>query len=85
MRITQFILPILLAAGMLLLAIFIIVASKNHKEDKGIEPNYMAFFILGICLFPMGILLWMGMDNPGFLGIAGLGFVYLIVSLTHNR
>lgn len=80
---TPFIPPSLVVIG-LLLAIFIFVASKNHKESGSIEPNYMAFFILGICLFVVGIILWYVMNNLAFLGIAILGFVNLVISLAHT-
>lgn len=84
MMITPYILPGLVTIGMLLLTIFIFIASKNHKVASTIEPNYMAFFILGICLFAVGIILWYVMNNLAFLGIAVLGFVNLIISLAHT-
>ena len=81
--ITPYALPGLLAVGMLL-AVFIFIVSRKHKASGTIEPNYMAFFILGICLFPVGIILWYVMHDLAFLGIAVLGFVNLIVSLAHT-
>lgn len=82
--ITAYVLPVLLTIGVLILTVFIYSASKKHMVNSTIEPNYLAFFILGICLFPVGIILWYVTHNLAFLGIALLGFINLIVSLAHT-
>ena len=42
------------------------------SETRSGNPNRMSGYYLGICIAlfsPMGIILWLTLDNPGFLGI----------------
>jgi len=70
---------IIIALGVIVL--FIVI--KKKKEGKYIEPDYRAFFVLGICLLPMGLILMIAI-TPGFLGFAGLGIIYMIIGLSHR-
>ena len=61
----------------------VLIAIKMKKEGKYPEPDYRAFFILGICLLPMGIV-FVTTVNPGFMGFTGLGAIYMIIGLAHR-
>jgi len=79
--------PIIVILTVIALALGIIVlviALKKKKEGKYPEPDYRAFFILGTCLLPVGVPLWISTNNPGLLGISGLGAVYIIIGLAHR-
>lgn len=59
------------------------IVMKKKKEGKYIEPDYRIFFILGICFLPMGTIVMITV-SPGFIGITGLGIVYMIIGLSHR-
>ena len=78
--------PIIVFITVIVLALGIIVlfiALKRKKEGKYPEPDYRAFFILGICLLPIGIV-FISTVNPGFIGFTGLGLIYMIIGLAHR-
>lgn len=56
---------------------------KKQKEGTAKETDYRAFFILGISFLPMGILFAVSV-NIGFIGIAVLGLIYLIIGLKNR-
>ena len=64
--------------------IVLFIAIKKKKEGKYPEPDYRAFFIFGACFLPVGIPLWIATNNPGLLGISGLGAIYKIIGLAHR-
>ncbi|MBU1198315.1 MAG: hypothetical protein KKF46_04580 [Nanoarchaeota archaeon] len=70
---------IIILVGVILAALL----SKIKKQGKPQETNYYAFFVLGISFLPLGIVLSIA-ANPGFMGITGLGFVYLIIGLANK-
>ena len=79
--------PIIVIITVIVLALSIIVlfiALKKNKEGKYPEPDYRAFFILGICFLPVGVPLGISTNNPGLLGISGLGTIYIIIGLAHR-
>ncbi len=51
---------------------------------KVIEPNYEVFFIFGIFFLPMGIVLMITIDNPAFIGITGMGLIYMVIGLANR-
>ena len=71
---------IVIALGIIVL----FISMKKKKEGKYVEPDYRAFFILGICFLPIGIIFMITVRNPGFIGMSGLGIVYLIIGLSHR-
>jgi len=81
------ILLVTLVIGVLVLVIGIIitvVVLKGRKEGKYQETNYRALFIMGICFLPAGIPLSIATNNPGLLGISGLGLIYLSIGLANR-
>jgi len=65
--------------GVLLLYIM----QKKKKEGTFKEPDYRAFFIMGICFLPMGIIFTFSV-NPGFVGFIGLGIIYMALGLANR-
>ena len=57
---------------------------KKIKEGGYKEPDYRAFFIMGICLLPMGII-FMTTLNPGFIGFTCMGLWYMAFSLANRE
>ena len=76
---------IILVLGGLALGLGIGIALWRNRWNlnKG-EPNYKAFFIMGITFLSLGIVLSAATDNPGLIGISGLGFVYLAIGLKNR-
>ena len=73
------IMVIMLALGVLV----VLITIKRKKEGKYPEPDYRAFFIIGICLLPMGVV-FVTTLNPGFMGFIGLGTFFMILGLAHR-
>lgn len=55
-----------------------------NPEKNSDERNYQSYLILGIIFFSTGITLGLTQDNPGFYGIAALGFVFLIIAFSNS-
>jgi hypothetical protein len=60
-----------------------LVVLKKKKEDKMGEPNYQAFFIMGISFLALGIILTYTV-NPGFLGFIAIGIIYIAICLANK-
>ena len=79
--------PIILVTliiGLILIGVLVaIFLWKRKSEGISKEPDYRAFFIMGICFLPMGILLSTSI-TPGFIGFAGLGIVYMAIGLANR-
>jgi hypothetical protein len=78
---------ILLVIGLLVLIVgiattFIVLKRKEAGISK--EPDYRAFFILGICFLPVGIPIVIATNNPGLLGISALGIIYMSLGLANR-
>lgn len=65
-----------------LLTVFIVL--KRKKVGKLDDPNFKVFFILGICFLPMGVV-FMVTVSPAFIGITGMGLIYLIIGLVNRN
>ena len=63
--------------------ILTLVVYKRKKEGLTKDPNYQVFFILGICLFPVG-LVFLIIGNIAFIGLVGMGLIYLIIGLANR-
>jgi Gpi18-like mannosyltransferase len=57
---------------------------KKRKETKTQETNYKAFFVLGICFMPLGVVLSSAVGNFGFIGITMLGVVYFMIGIVNK-
>jgi len=74
---------ILISITMVILLIGVIVAvyvyKKRKQGDMG-EPNYQAFFTMGISFLALGIVLTAAVGPP-FLSFLGLGIIYMAIGL----
>ena len=75
------VLPVITLLAVVAFAI-LIVAMKRAKKKK-VKIDYRSFFIMGLTFLPMGIIFSITI-NPGFFGIAGLGFIYIIIGLINK-
>jgi hypothetical protein len=73
----------LVAILVLIGIVLTLVVYKKKKEGKIGEPNYQIFFILGICLFPVGLVFLIN-GNIAFIGLVGMGLIYLIIGLANR-
>ena len=64
--------------------VFGVLAWKNRKSGDQVEINYRAFFVLGVTFLPAGVALFTSTGNPAFLGMSGLGAVYLAIGLANR-
>ena len=60
------------------------IMKKNKIEGTYKEPDYRAFFIMGISFLPLGIVLSFIIGNPGFIGFTGLGAFYIVFGLANK-
>ena len=79
------IVAILIVVGILLT----LVVWRKRKEGRLEEPNYRAFFIMGIAMFPAGIvfmLIYFLLDIPFVTGmpLLAMGLIYLIIGLANR-
>ena len=56
---------------------------KKKKEGKIEEPNYQAFFTMGISFLAMGIV-FSAAVGPAFLGFVGIGIIYMAIGLANR-
>jgi len=77
--------PVLLAIiGILVVTgVIIVLVWKKRKEQPTAEPNYLVFFILGICWFPLGVV-FISTDNPVGYFFFILGLSYLAIGLANR-
>ena len=69
---------------LVLLGIVLTLVFWEKKEESGIdETNYQVFFILEICLFPVGLVFLIN-GNIAFIGLVGMGLIYLIIGLANR-
>ena len=78
----------LIIIGIIALLVFVgilltLIVWKKKKEGKYEEPNYQAFFIMGICFLPMGII-FMTTVSPAFIGFTRMGICYMAIGLANR-
>jgi len=66
-----------------------LVVWKKRREGKLEEPNYRAFFVMGIAMFPAGaffMLLYFLLDIPFVIGLPlfSMGLIYLVIGLANR-
>ena len=76
------ILPIIAGLSTLLGLVLMLFLWKKRKEGA-VEPDYRAFYILGIIFTPLGIVLSV-VVTWALLGITALGVIYLIIGLANR-
>jgi len=62
--------------------ITVLLIQKKKKEGTMQEPNYLAFFIMGICFLPMGIIFTTAISSVFIIFIC-LGACYIAIGLAH--
>lgn len=68
-----------------LIGILIFAFSGNKRQLEILDkPNYKLFFILGIIFFVAGTAMMFFVRHPGFLAIAILGFIFLVLGLANR-
>jgi hypothetical protein len=76
---------IILVLGALALGLGIGIALvRNRWNLNQGEPNYKAFFTLGIIYLSLGVVLSAATDNPGLIGISGLGVTYIAIGMKNR-
>jgi hypothetical protein len=71
--------------GLLVVAgLVVVLVAAGKRREQGVAPDYRTFFILGITWLPLGITLSAATDNPGFLGLGGMGLVFLVLGLANR-
>jgi NhaP-type Na+/H+ or K+/H+ antiporter len=79
--------PIILISiliGLILLGVLVgLVIWKLRSEGKVREPDYRAFFIMGMCFLPAGVIFTAAI-SPGFIGITGMGIIYMAIGLANK-
>jgi len=78
-------LTIILGAIAVIVGVFVLFMMMQKKKKDGTykEPDYRAFFIMGICFLPMGIIITSSV-NPGFVGFIGIGIIYMAIGLANR-
>jgi len=75
---------IILGIVVLIGLITVFLVWKRNKGEIQQEPDYRVFFILGLCFTPMGLIFITTLNNPGLLGLTGMGIVYLVIGLANK-
>ena len=77
-------------AILIALGVFVaLIAWKKKKEGEFIEPNYRAFFVMGIAWVPVGIvsmIVFFALDMPFIIGmpLLAMGIIYLTIGLANR-
>ena len=81
---SQFLVAFAIAVLLIIVGVLIaILVSKRKMKGEPVETNYYAFFVIGISFLPLGIVFSI-IISPGFMGITGLGVVYMIIGLANK-
>jgi hypothetical protein len=73
------IIALLLILGFILTIVFL----KKQKENKYVEPDYQAFFIMGISFLPIGFVFIITI-NPAFISFLAIGLCYIAIGLANK-
>ena len=77
-------LTILLGLTAAIFGVFVLfVMQKKKKEGTYKEPDYRAFFVMGICFIPMGIIFTTSI-SPAFISFLVLGLLYMTIGLANR-
>jgi hypothetical protein len=75
---------LMILVGFVLVGVLVaLVVYRKRRSEEEVEVDYRAFFVLGLCLLPMGAL-FSFLLNPGLLGIMGLGAFYIFLGLSNR-
>ena len=63
--------------------LIVLVIWKKRKQGRPHEINYQAFFTIGIVFLGAGVV-FMTLMNQAFIGMLGLGIVYMVIGLANR-
>ena len=69
--------------GLILIGILVAMTLKRKREGKSGETNYRAFFILGVTLFPLGIIYEIVFFVSGTKVFLILGLAFIAMGLSY--
>ncbi len=64
--------------------VFFISSAMGKKKNSKKEINYYTLFVMGMCFMPLGVI-GIATENYGFMGLTGLGVVYMAAGLSHRN
>jgi uncharacterized membrane protein len=74
----------LISAIVFAITVFMVKKKRNEGRDMSERPDYRAFFILGITFLPMGLIMSITVENPGFYGITAMGTIFFLIGISHK-
>jgi hypothetical protein len=74
---------LLIAISVIIGIALVLVYRKKNKEGTFKEPDYRAFFIMGVSFLPMGII-FTTVISPAFIGFLGIGVCYMAIGLANR-
>jgi uncharacterized membrane protein len=78
------VIAIILSALILLGILAVIIIRTKMKDGTPLEIDYYVFFVVGISVLPLGIVLSI-VVSPGFIGLAGVGLIDILIGLSHRE
>jgi len=60
-----------------------LIVWKKKEEGKYREPDYQAFFIIGISFLPIGIVFMIAVSSA-FIGFTGIGLCYIAIGIANK-
>ena len=75
---------LIIAALVVIGLILIVVFFKKKKEDIRKEPNYQAFFSIGIIWLPVGVVFMLTINLAIGIAFMGLGASYIAIGLANR-
>ena len=73
------IIALLLSLGVILTIVF----WKKQRENNYVEPDYQAFFVMGISFLPLGLVFMIAI-SPAFIWFTGIGLCYIAIGLANK-
>jgi hypothetical protein len=74
-----------LAVGALAVTAGIALMFVTVKRRRGIEPDYRSLYMMGLIWAPIGLVLWLTLDNPGMIGLSVMGMIFLVIGLANRE
>jgi len=85
MFLTTLLFPLSITVILIILVIVLIAKGNESTHREMTTTEAQTFLILGLCFFPFGIVMWLVLDQPGFIGVVGMGFTFLIIGLSNQQ
>ena len=73
------------ALAIILVGLVVLIVIVKRQRQEGTKPiDYRAFFILGICWLPMGIVFWLALDVAFGIPLFVMGATFLTIGLVNR-